>query len=968
MAFPCVTRIQAGQKVDGKAMRCAETTRDELRCTTRIVCDGSASLRSTCCAVKVKPDNILLCDEGDGAPTSSWGSLDQDFPGRQRSSNQSLSSRSRVDLSVLKTSSQHDAISVAVRTSDQSSSLSVSALAVKNAVTALDSATELRIGEVVEEPQALVDKLHPFVDQKLAMLGDLDQAGMVAFGALSKLAPGTFTTCPHLRSRHPAVAPTPVSTIGSVSNTSVPPDAVKHSTVSSTADIADSVASAVQAAEPVMEPGTVNLMAAPYIVESAGVQSTASNSSPHRPFSLSISRPSLRRISSSSSSRDKSAEDGDATIPRSVGRLRLTTGSNNTSESREVHPLKQEMKTPIIRFDDIPTFDGTPETVSAMKKVFSAFEERVRSSLMMARNDGDSSSTEKEANAALLSNIHYVLRGDARDFHDRLKAGEEPWEAVPPPSALLIDAPARLATIRSPSLWTEMRQAFIDHFLPVEGIAQCAAALLTLRLGTGESVHELAARLLGLHSHLKKLTKRHIDKVSYCDAILMGILEKGLPPDLLKVQRSSPACSSFQQCVDRAAYNTGKFKNNAYHAFRLEKADVSLKRPHQFDQSISLRGGSSSASTDDARRFFGKIGSSTSSRDVGQSHSTFDGDGDGVEISLPVTSGAIVSKIDLGKPCDSHETRSASAQMKFADRSRTPVDGRRLKNSGTSPEHSASIPLHSLLPESCQANTPSANRQDDIVGQMVTRKAAANRSESGDVSPHATTRSPEMNEERARSATPCNRTLLPEIKLRGTITRGLSGSGKHGFSAPHVPKKVRFDLRNDTRVLSLEAARSQRLGWMKETGGQAGKVSAAGAIVEEKSRDTPSESRVNGDDGGPKEDLKDFSFFLQDYYSPWPNAGSQSRKEGAMSSDSTELIPLPDAYKCISLSRVKAAGTALLNSSASDPGMGREYRDSREFNGVRFGAGNTSVITKPLKRRKGGETKLPTSNGISRKL
>lgn len=100
--------------------------------------------------------------------------------------------------------------------------------------------------------------------------------------------------------------------------------------------------------------------------------------------------------------------------------------------------------------------------------------------------------------------------------------------------------------------------------------------------------------------------------------------------------------------------------------------------------------------------------------------------------------------------------------MKSADRSRTPVDGCRLKNSGTSPKHSASVPHHSLLPESCQADTPSPNSQDDRrVGQMATRKVEANRAESEDLYPYAATRSPEIKGERARSVTPSNRTLLP---------------------------------------------------------------------------------------------------------------------------------------------------------------------------------------------------------------
>lgn len=268
------------------------------------------------------------------------------------------------------------------------------------------------------------------------------------------------------------------------------------------------------------------------------------------------------------------------------------------------------MKTPIIRFDDIPAFDGTPQTVSTMKKVFSTFEERVRSSLVMARNDGDSSFTAKEINAALLSNMHYVLRGEAQDFHGRLKAGEEPWEAAPPPSALLVDVPARVATIRPTSPWTEMRQAFIDHFLPVEGIARCAAALLILRLSKDRRIRARA----GCASARAAQPSEEAHQTSHRQGVVLrchtdGDPREGLFPDLLKVQRSAPACSSFQQCVNRAAHNARKVKNNVYHALRLEKASVSLKRPHLSNQSVSPRGGSSSASTDEARRFFGKIGS-----------------------------------------------------------------------------------------------------------------------------------------------------------------------------------------------------------------------------------------------------------------------------------------------------------------------------------------------------------------------
>lgn len=213
-----MTRFEVGQKVDSKATQCAETTRDKLRYTARrikkeSVCDGSAALRTTC-AVKVKPE-ILLCDVGDGAPPSSWGSLDQDFPA-QRSLDQSLSSR--LDLSVLEASGQHDAISAAVRTSDQSLSLSTSHISVSavTVATAPGSATKQRLREVVEGPQTLVDKLHALVDQKLTVLGDLDQAGMVALEALGKLAPGALTDYPPLRSRPTAVAAPPVSSIGSL--------------------------------------------------------------------------------------------------------------------------------------------------------------------------------------------------------------------------------------------------------------------------------------------------------------------------------------------------------------------------------------------------------------------------------------------------------------------------------------------------------------------------------------------------------------------------------------------------------------------------------------------------------------------------------------------------------------------------------------------------------------------------------
>lgn len=163
-------------------------------------------------------------------------------------------------------------------------------------------------------------------------------------------------------------------------------------------------------------------------------------------------------------------------------------------------------------------------------------------------------------NRALLRDVVFVLEGSALKFYNALKQGLVEWEPHPPTNAAALQAAAASGgpPHRPPTTWIHVCEAFHDHFLPSEGIARTTAALLSLRQAPDEPVPSLAARQLGLSHHLNRLIDAQGGQTGFWEAISIGLFEQALRGGLARAQHTEPACSSFQESVDRAERNASK--------------------------------------------------------------------------------------------------------------------------------------------------------------------------------------------------------------------------------------------------------------------------------------------------------------------------------------------------------------------------------------------------------------------------
>lgn len=194
--------------------------------------------------------------------------------------------------------------------------------------------------------------------------------------------------------------------------------------------------------------------------------------------------------------------------------------------------------------ENLPKFSG--KEPSALTDILNRFHALVVHALP--------GSTADQVNRALLRDLVFVLEGRALEYYIDLQDGRVGWEPIPPGEGQKAAAGGS-SSIRPPSTWIEICEAMHDHFLPVQGIARTAKALLNLRQALGESVSSLATRQVGLCHHLSRLVDANGGQPTYWDAISMALFEQALRADLRRAHEAEPPCSSFQDSVNRAEHN-----------------------------------------------------------------------------------------------------------------------------------------------------------------------------------------------------------------------------------------------------------------------------------------------------------------------------------------------------------------------------------------------------------------------------
>lgn len=204
--------------------------------------------------------------------------------------------------------------------------------------------------------------------------------------------------------------------------------------------------------------------------------------------------------------------------------------------------------------ENLPKFSG--KEPSALTDVLNRFRALVVHALP--------ESTADQVNRALLRDLVFVLEGCALEYYIDLRNGHVAWEPVPPgEGAGQQVAAGGSPSIKPPSTWVEICEAMHDHFLPAQGVARTAKALLNLRQAPGESVSSLATRQVGLCHHLNRLVDANGGQPTYWDAISMALFEKALRADLRRAHEAEPPCSSFQDSVNRAERNAAAAARHA---------------------------------------------------------------------------------------------------------------------------------------------------------------------------------------------------------------------------------------------------------------------------------------------------------------------------------------------------------------------------------------------------------------------
>lgn len=196
-------------------------------------------------------------------------------------------------------------------------------------------------------------------------------------------------------------------------------------------------------------------------------------------------------------------------------------------------------------------------------------------------------SSPASVNRALNRDVVFVLEGSALKFFNSLKAGHVQWEATPPvPDEGALgggsssssqqhqeDGQGRRKHFRPPSTWTELYEAFHDHYLPITGIARTSEKLFSSTQAPHESALSLAQRQLGLATHLHRLIEANGKQIDFMEAISIRLFERALRTDLRRIQDAEPPCSSFQESVDRAELNAIKLAKKTASTAVLAQVD-----------------------------------------------------------------------------------------------------------------------------------------------------------------------------------------------------------------------------------------------------------------------------------------------------------------------------------------------------------------------------------------------------------
>lgn len=92
--------------------------------------------------------------------------------------------------------------------------------------------------------------------------------------------------------------------------------------------------------------------------------------------------------------------------------------------------------------------------------------------------------------------------------------------------------------------------------MPTGSLGSVVIALLTIQQGPHESVHGYYTRNQALDNSLEAVTRLQtrvsMKPLSYKQALLVGVAERGLSPSTLDRQRLEPLCMIIQESSERA--------------------------------------------------------------------------------------------------------------------------------------------------------------------------------------------------------------------------------------------------------------------------------------------------------------------------------------------------------------------------------------------------------------------------------
>ena len=146
----------------------------------------------------------------------------------------------------------------------------------------------------------------------------------------------------------------------------------------------------------------------------------------------------------------------------------------------------------------------------------------------------------------LMAYFIFVSKDEAIQFYTQLVGSQVPWRRSSDGTQPLSDAESSA----KPTSWSEMTLAFETSYLSADAVTRSVEQIVTLRQGPSESVTSYVNRHRDSFNNLnRQVEKQHVPPL---EALQTGVFERGLLPDLFKLQRIGQYRKSMQEAVDRA--------------------------------------------------------------------------------------------------------------------------------------------------------------------------------------------------------------------------------------------------------------------------------------------------------------------------------------------------------------------------------------------------------------------------------